>query len=1048
MPAGHTRPASIMADAIQTSPLPMIFNDKTPLRTQLAIVAFVVVIFCIDLVTPLGVNIWLFYLVPVMLCLYLRRPEYPYLLALVCTGLMTIGYFASPKGMSWLFALSNRAFGVVALFTVASLTSRVVTERLASQHKLWTEAGRSRLAEAMAGEADLATVCIAVMRALAEHTGAHVGLLYRADQGRLVPVAGYGLDRAPGDLPFVPIGQGLSGEVARNGRALLVDEVPAGYLRYGSGLGSADPARLLIAPATVDGKVCGVIELGFADRRSSADDARQLLLEVAEPIGIAMRTALYREHLEALLEETQRQSEELQTQQEELRVSNEELEEQSRVLRESQSRLENQQEELEATNVQLEEQAQLLQQQKEDLQRSKADVERSVRELGRANQVKSEFLANMSHELRTPLNSSLILSQILAENKSGNLTEEQVRYARTIQSSNKALLSLINDILDLSKIEAGHMTAEPERFALASTVETMEATFEPLAAEKALRFRVDVAPDAPQELFTDPQRLEQILKNLLSNAIKFTQQGEVALHVRRGAPGRVAFAVADTGIGISAQQQQFIFDAFRQADGTTSRNYGGTGLGLSISRELAHLLDGDIRLDSEPGRGSTFTLEIAVGLGRGRTEDGRDEHDERNERDPAPPAPAIPAAEPPATALPALRRRHDRLLLLVESNPRFSAALAELAEERGFDCLHAATAGEAIQMAREHKPHGILLDVGLPDRSGVALLESLQRDQATREIPLHVVSIAEHVRGAFTDETEGFSLRPVAREELAGAIGRLEDKLQDRVRRLLIVEDNPAQREALVEMLKAEDLQITVAGTAAEALAQLTDGSFDCVVMDLMLPDGSGYDLLEGMAEEGVHAFPPVIVYTGRHLDSAEEQRLRRYSQSIIIKGAKSPARLLDEVALFLHRVESRLPPAPHALLAQARERESVFERRRILLVEDDVRNIFALTSILEPLGAEVDIARNGREALDRLAARRDYDLVLMDLMMPEMDGLSATREIRKRPELAKLPIIALTAKAMADDRKSCLEAGANDYIAKPIDVDKLVSLCRIWMPK
>ncbi|HEY5799260.1 MAG TPA: response regulator, partial [Burkholderiaceae bacterium] len=895
-----------------------------------------------------------------------------------------------------------------------------------------------------------------LLRTAAGYLGASVGAIYRVEQGALIASGVYGIDL--GSAEEGARQHTLASEVAASGKPALLRKLPPDYLRAGSGLGSASPRTVLIVPVTADGALFGVLELGFLHDGDFKQE-QALLARIAESAGVALRTALYRQNLRELLEQTQRQSEELQTQQEELRVTNEELEEQARVLRESQAALELQQTELEQSNVQLEEQTQLLERQKEQLLQAQRTLEVNADELTRASRYKSEFLANMSHELRTPLNSSLILSHLLAQNATGTLSEEQVRYAKTIHSSNTDLLTLINDILDLSKIEAGHADLQAEAVTVAGIIAPLRDMFEPVAREKGIRLSIEVAQDAPASFVSDSGRLRQVLKNLLSNAFKFTENGEVTMQVTAAGRDRIAFAVHDTGIGIPESQQKVIFEAFRQADGTTSRRYGGTGLGLSISRELAHLLGGEIRLQSAPGLGSTFTVEVALDLQR-VLDAGPDK--------PLPP-PVAPASEQVRASAPAANlqpapvsaggldnpladdraaRGRERLILAIEDDLRFAAILRDLAHELDFDFLHAATAFDAMALAREHRPSAILLDVGLPDQSGLSVLERLKRDPATRHIPVHMMSVDDHVQTALELGAIGYVLKPVARDALVEAIGKLEQRLQARARRVLVVEDDPTLRENIALLLQADDISITTAGTVEDALAQVAATTFDCMVMDLHLPDGSGYDLLERMAAADGGGFPPVIVYTGKALSRDEEQRLRQYSRSIIIKGARSPERLLDEVTLFLHRVESTLPQSQQALLQQARQRDAVFEGRRILVAEDDVRNIFALSSILEPLGAKLLIARNGQEALDLLRQHSDIDIVLMDLMMPVMDGLTAIREIRKTTPAERLPILALTAKAMADDRRSCLDAGANDYIAKPLDVDKLISLCRVWMPK
>jgi CheY-like chemotaxis protein len=767
---------------------------------------------------------------------------------------------------------------------------------------------------------------------------------------------------------------------------------------------------------------------------------------VSETLGVAIRASKDRTRLEELLEETQRQGEELQTQQEELRVSNEELEVQARSLKESQAQLESQQAELEQTNSQLEEQAQLLEHQKDDLSKAQEVLTERATELERANQYKSEFLANMSHELRTPLNSSLILAKILADNRSGNLTPEQIEYAQTISSAGNDLLAIINDILDLSKIEAGKVDLAPESVVVARIVDDLVRTFQPVAQNKSLGFEIEMAPSAPDRIDTDPQRVGQILKNLVSNALKFTETGKVTVRVFPGTHQTVCFDVQDTGIGVSEHQREIIFDAFRQADGSTHRKYGGTGLGLTISRDLARLLGGDISVVSTPGAGSTFTLTLPLAY--------TPVADTRLSR--AAPAPAIPARPVPQRAQRRAVVEDDseqiqtdaRLILIVEDDLPFATILRDLAHELGFQCIVTHTANDALAAVATYRPKAILLDMNLPDYSGLGVLDQLKRNPLMRHIPVHVISVADYSQEALAMGAVGYAMKPVNREQLAEALQRLEAKFSPGVRNVLVVEDDERQRESIRQLLQNDDVKITAVRTATDALARLRETTFDCMVMDFNLPDLSGYELLQKMAEADEVAFPPVIVYTGRSLTADEEQRLRRFSKSIIVKDARSPERLLDEVTLFLHQVESKLPAERQRMLQVARDRDAALEGRRILVVEDDVRNIFALSSLLEPKGAQIDIARNGREALETLTRNSNIDLVLMDIMMPEMDGLTAMREIRKRPEWKKLPIIALTAKAMRDDQEKCLAAGANDYIAKPLDVEKLMSLVRVWMPK
>ena len=950
------------------------------------------------------------------------------------------------------------------------LTARSHRER---ETQLWLRAGQSLLSERMQGDQRLETLGDKVLDFVAVYLDAQVASLYVADAGgRFRRVAGYAI--APGKEGAIAAGQGLLGQAARDRRTLHVRDVPADYLAVNSSLGRANARELLVAPATIDGAVQAVIELGFL--RRLGNDELALMERVAESVGVAVRASKDRSRLEELLVETQAQSEELQTQQEELRVSNEELEEQGRALKESQGALEEQQAELEATNSQLEEHTRLLEDQKEALSNSQRELVEKAVDLERSSQYKSEFLANMSHELRTPLNSTLILAKLLADNKEGNLTEEQVKFATTIGSAGNDLLVLINDVLDLSKIEAGKAEVEVKQVTLARLLDSLTRTFQPMAVEKGLGFAAEVEPGAPARIDTDGQRLGQILKNLLSNAVKFTDRGEVTVRARAAGADAVAFVVSDSGIGIDAEQHELVFEAFRQADGSTHRKYGGTGLGLSISRDLAELLGGTISLQSAPDRGSVFTLTLP----RVYSEPVEAESDARPAeaavaaapaRLPAPaPFPAAAAvARPPATV--AQRRAasdvdddRDRLagatrvILIVEDDRRFAAILRDLAREMGYQCVVAHSANDGLAAAAQYRPSAILLDMNLPDHSGLGVLDQLKRNPQTRHIPVHVVSVADYTQEALGRGAIGYALKPVKREQLVDAIKLLEAKSSQGLRRLLIVEDDAVQRDSMGHLLGGAGVEITAVENAAAALRELKAKTFDCMVMDLNLPGLSGYQLLEQMSGADDVGFPPVIVYTGSALSRDQEQALRRFSRTIIVKGAHSPERLLDEVTLFLHLVETDLPAASQRLLKAARDRESVFEGRRILVVEDDVRNVFALTSVLEPKGVKVVIARNGREALEALqrssetgaeanGARAAIDLVLMDIMMPEMDGLTAMREIRKRPEWRKLPIIALTAKAMKDDQEKCLDAGANDYIAKPLDVEKLLSLVRVWLP-
>ncbi len=954
-------------------------------------------------------------------------------------------WLSSARASSWT-TLGGSALLLAFIIAAATRSSR---EFRARQIEAWVRTGYIGLTERIQGEQRLEVLSTQVLEYLARYMDAQAGAVYLAHDGYFRRCASYAL--ANGDDPqIVRPGNGLLGQAAKENRALHVRHVPDGYL-VSSSLGSGKPVELLLAPASVDGAVNAVIELGFFRHLEDAD--RELLGRLSESLGIAIRSSKDRTRLEELLEETQRQGEELQTQQEELRVNNEELEVQANALKESQTQLQNQHAELEQTNSQLEEQAQLLGRQKDDLSHAQSILMERATELERANEYKSEFLANMSHELRTPLNSALILAKILSDNKGGNLTQDQVRFARTITSAGNDLLAIINDVLDLSKVEAGKVELAAEPIDVAEMVEQLTRSFQPLAQQKKLGFKTILDHNSPRRINTDPQRLGQILRNLLSNAIKFTEHGEISLRVASSSGEQISFAVHDSGIGVSEHQQGIIFEAFRQADGSTHRKYGGTGLGLTISRDLARLLGGDIGVQSKPGEGSVFTLTLPT------TFTGNAANEPTAPLPPAalaPPPATLPHRPPPAAgAIQDDRERlkaDSRLVLVIEDDTAFAAILQDVAHQMGFQCVVTQSAADGIAAASVYRPKAILLDMNLPDLSGLGVLEQLKRNSQTRHIPVHIVSVADHSHEALLMGAVGYALKPVAREKLVEALERLETKFSQNLRNLLIVEDDARQRESITQLLANDEVLITAVGNAHDALAQLKAVTFDCMVLDLNLPDLSGYELLRRMSEQEDVAFPPVIIYTGRALSREEELSLGRLSRSIIIKDARSPERLLDEVTLFLHQVESTLPEERRRMLQQARDRDAALEGRTILIVEDDVRNIFALTSLLEPKGIKLQIARNGREAIDSLAGAQGrtpaVDLVLMDIMMPEMDGLTAMREIRKRPEWRKLPIIALTAKAMKDDHDRCIAAGANDYIAKPLDVEKLLSLVRVWMPK
>ncbi|MGZ3216221.1 response regulator [Paracoccus sp. T5] len=1009
-------------------------------------------VFLLDIQFPLGTAVWLIYILPLALAFGSTRPLTPVVVAVLTCALMGAGYFFDQAGIDPRVAAANRTMAGIVYLVLGLVGRGLIINRERLTQSEWVHQGQVEVSRALQGELSAERLGRQILQALAERVGARAAVAYARNGHGYQRLASWGVDEASLAERVIE-GEGHLGRCVAERRVLCIAMAPEEALGWATGLGRGRAPHALMVPLRDGQLVNGVLEFGLDTPPS--ERVQELFGRISDKLGIALRSAQYREQLQELLEETRRQAEELRSHGEELAASNEELEEQTRALQDSQRRLEMQQTELESQNAQLENQTQELEEQRDALARSRRMLEDQAAQLARESRYKSEFVANMSHELRTPLNALLIMSRLLAENRARTLTGEQVRWAETIESSGKDLLALINDILDLSKIESGKLELSRDRIDPQTVATKLVRAFEMQAKGKGLQLTAEVAPGVG-ELETDCQRLEQVLRNFISNALKFTERGRVTLRVAPLGQG-IAFSVEDTGIGIDTDQQEAVFEAFRQADGTISRRFGGTGLGLSISRELADLLGGRVTLSSEKGRGSVFTLILPAAPAIRQAASAA--------RGPAAlAAPPMPEAsfDPEPLLLDALRGLEDdraviapgdRVMLVVEDDPAFAKVLYGLARDLGFRCVCVGRADDGVRAARHFLPQAIVMDVGLPDHSGLSALDRLKRDTSTRHIPVHIVSANDYTKEALAQGAISYMLKPVPREQLEQAIRTLEHRLEQRLRCVLIVEDDPAQMEGLKALLASDEVETVGAGTAAEALQICRSRTVDCIVLDMTLPDASGFEVLEQLDGDGTAAFPPVIVYTARTLNEAEEQRLRRYSSSIIIKGAKSPERLINEVTLFLHQVVSDLPEKQREMLAASLNRDAQLEGRRILVVEDDIRNVYALTGVFEPHGAKVQIARNGREALEVLGRIADgaqprVDLVLMDVMMPEMDGLTATREIRKIDRWKSLPIIMLTAKAMADDQNQCLAAGANDYLPKPLDVDKLLSLTRVWMPR
>jgi CheY-like chemotaxis protein/HAMP domain-containing protein len=941
---------------------------------------------------------------------------------------------------------------------------RDTTDRNAQQD--WLNGNLARFSSMLQGRRDVTEVSRLIMSELTPLVGGRHGAFFLTDtpqngddpdDRKLKLVASYAY-RKRRDVPsqFAP-GEGLVGQAALERKSILLTEAPQDYIAITSGLGEAPPVNIVVLPVLFEERVMGVIELASFERFT--DTHLAFLDQLAETLGIVLNTILATMRTEELLQqsqgltmELQAQSEELQAQRDELERANRELEEQAKSLRASEELLQQQQEELQQTNEELEEKAQLLEEQNARIEETRSALQQQAEQLTITSKYKSEFLANMSHELRTPLNSLLILAKLLGDNPDGNLSEKQVDFARTIYGAGTDLLELINDILDLSKVEAGKMEVNPADVSPASVADRAARTFAELAAQKGLAFDCVVADGAPDAIRTDELRLHQVLKNLLSNAFKFTDEGSVTLTIDAAGDGRVAFRVSDTGIGIPQDKLQLVFEAFQQADGTTSRRYGGTGLGLSISREIARLLGGEIVAESSLGEGSSFTLLLPPVMpapeldGEGAAENGRPAAealfaDEDADLDPSLLLPG--EVEDDRNAIEA----GDRVVLIVEDDPDFARTELEMARERGFKGVVALRGDTGLALAREYRPDAIVLDLGLPVQDGWSVLERLKRMAATRHIPVHIVSATDERQNALRAGAVAVFEKPVSREQLEEAFRGIAEFLERDVRSLLVVEDDDVERRAIVELVGGgDDVEVTAVGSSEEALAALEAQRFDCVVLDLKLPKLSGFGLLEQIKEDDRFRALPVIVYTGRALTRTEERRLRKYADAIVVKDVRSPERLLDETALFLHRVESKLPEEKRRMLEQLHSADAVFEGRKVLLADDDVRNSFALAAVLEEHGMHVVYAENGREALEQLAANRDVDLVLMDIMMPELDGYEAMRQIRSSEEFERLPIISLTAKAMKGDREKSIAAGASDYITKPVDTDQLLSLMRVWL--
>jgi len=898
------------------------------------------------------------------------------------------------------------------------------------REKEWFLTGQARFAEIMLGQNKLETMALELLRGIADYTGSELGALYLLDESGhfLQRMAAIGLQPEKGQQQLA-LGEGLAGRCAAEAQTQkIVAAIPEGYA-FATVAGTLQPRTFIAVPLLYQGRVNGVLEL--AALQPFEQDVQALLEDSGRSIGITINTILSSARLEELLQQTQAQSEELQAQHTELENINTELEAQSNKLMASEEELRVQQEELMEANAVLEERSRMLEEKNEEIAQRNREVQRQADELAKTTRYKSEFLANMSHELRTPLNSILLLSRLMEENNDGTLPKEQMEYARVIQSSGKGLLTLIDEVLDLSKIEAGKMELETTQVDVAELTQNLQDLFAPMAADKGLEFKIERKPGVPESILTDQQRIEQILKNLLSNAIKFTANGAVSLTVAPKGKHDLSFIIQDTGIGISSEHLEGIFEAFRQADGTTRRRFGGTGLGLSISKELSRLLGGDITVVSEEGKGSTFTLTVPAGVW--------DVPVVADEGSPLAPAPEI-KQEP---VIREAKQEPAKSLLIIEDDNAFATALQDFIRAKGYDAVIAPDGETGLKLIGHQKPAGILLDIMLPGKDGWEVLDMLKQDVGSRTIPVHVMSSLNARKESMERGATGFISKPLAFEQMADVIKNLEAmRAQPNGGKALIIEDNLRHARALADFLKEHHITALVSSDEATALQLLSSPNHECVILETFSQKLDVMPLLERVKAAG-HSKLSILVFTGQHLGALEAQNLKQFADAVVLKTAHSYQRVLDEVSLFLHHLEN---PARKKQRKRHQSSMDVLRGKQLLIADDDVRNIFSLTKVLEQYGISVKAATDGREAVEQMLQGQEVDAILMDIMMPEMDGYEAIRRIRKLPGCAKLPIIAITAKAMKGDKEKCLEAGASDYISKPVDVDQLLSLLRVWL--
>jgi CheY-like chemotaxis protein/signal transduction histidine kinase/HAMP domain-containing protein len=917
---------------------------------------------------------------------------------------------------------------------------RLTTDRNTEQD--WLKTNLARFTNMLQGQRDLTTVGRLLLSELTPLVNAQLGVIYQVENEELQSMrllSAYADDGASGHPPRIKIGDGLIGQCAADKRRLLITDLPTYAVPIGSALFKVVPRNIIVLPVLFESQVKAVIELASVTQFTTLQT--MFLEQLTDSIGIVLNSIEATMQTEGLLTQSQQLAGELQTQQRELQQTNEQLEQKAQQLAER--------------NVEVERKNQ-------EIEQARRALEEKASELALTSKYKSEFLANMSHELRTPLNSILILGQQLGDNPDGNLTGKQIEFARTIHGAGTDLLNLISDILDLSKIESGTVTVDAQDVFITNLIDAIARPFRHEADNRQLAFDVEIDQHLGRNITTDSKRLQQVLKNLLSNAFKFTEHGGVRLSVTAAvggwnsehpvlnqSPAVIAFEVSDTGIGIPLEKQKIIFEAFQQADASTSRKYGGTGLGLAISRELANLLGGEIQLHSTPGKGSTFVLYLPLKYVGPSSSIGVPSASVRQMAAHNVAALALPTPDRPIEQLPDDRltiEPGDSILLIVEDDPHYARVIMDLARDKGFKVLVAMRGADALDLAKQFQPTAVSLDVFLPDMLGWTVLSQLKQNPLTRHIPVQIITLDEDRQHALARGAFSFVTKPTTTEGVEAALARIKDYAAPRRKRLLVVEDNEVEQMSIRELLGDDDIEIVTTGKGEDALSILRDNPCDCVVLDLRLPDMSGFEVLERIGADAALSEVPVVVFTGRELSAEEDAQLHTMARSIVVKGVESPERLLDETSLFLHRIVTELPQEKQRMLDRLNSSDEDLVGRKVLLVDDDARNIFALSSVLERRGMQVLTATTGREAITLLDSTSDVAIVLMDIMMPEMDGYETMGVIRKKAEFRRLPIIALTAKAMKGDREKCLEAGASDYLAKPVNTEQLLSALRMWL--